>query len=228
MNFTSGYFTTSVGKKFVVAVTGVLLFGFVIFHMIGNLQVYIGPEKFNAYAKFLKDLGPLLWVARIGLLVAVLLHIGFTIQLARENRAARPVAYAYMKTKQASSASRFMVMSGLTVMAFIVYHLLHFTLGVTNPEYLEFTYNLKGEQVHDAYAMFVSGFSVPIVSAFYILSVGLLCWHLSHGVASLFQTLGVDSPKHEPNIRKAAIAFSLLIFIGNTSMPLAVLFGFVK
>jgi succinate dehydrogenase / fumarate reductase, cytochrome b subunit len=228
MNFTVGYFTTSIGKKIVVAITGILLLGFVIAHMAGNLQIYAGAEKINAYAKFLKDLGPALWIARIGLLVAVALHIYFTVQLKLENKAARPVKYAYMKTKQASSASLYMIISGLTVLAFIVYHLLHFTLGVTNPNYLEYEYILNGEKVHDVYMMVVTGFQVPLVSIAYIIAMGLLCWHLTHGVASIFQTLGIDSPKHSSKIRQFAYGVSAIIFVGNVSIPLTILLGIVR
>lgn len=229
MNFTSGYFTTSIGKKFVVAITGILLLGFVIAHMAGNLQIFAGPEKLNAYGKFLKDLGPGLWMARIGLLVLFGLHIYFTVRLKLENKAARPVKYAYMKTKQASSASLYMIVSGLTVLAFVVYHLLHFTLGVTNPEYLNMKYKLiNGQTVHDIYGMVVSGFQVPLVSGFYIIAMGLLCWHLMHGIASVFQTLGVDSPKHNAKIRQLALFVSAIIFLGNISIPVTILLGIIK
>jgi succinate dehydrogenase / fumarate reductase cytochrome b subunit len=228
MRLTSGYFTTSIGKKLVVAITGFLVLAFVIAHMAGNLQIYAGPEKINAYAKFLKDLGPLLWVARIGLLVVVALHVIFTLQLARQNRLARPEGYKYMKTVQASSGSRFMVLSGLTILAFLVYHLLHFTLGVTHPEYLSLEYDLNGDRVHDVYAMVVIGFQKPLISGFYILSMGLLCWHLSHGVSSLFQTLGLASPKQEPRIKSLGYALAGIIFVGNVSIPVSILLGVVK
>lgn len=228
MNFTAGYFTTSIGKKIIVAVTGILLLGFVIAHMAGNLQIYAGADKLNAYAKFLKDLGPALWIARIGLLAVFVLHIYFTVQLKLQNQAARPVKYAYMKTKQASSASLYMILSGLTVLAFLVYHLLHFTLGVTNPEYMNYEYLLDGEKVHDVYMMVVTGFQVPAISIFYIIAMGLLCWHLTHGVASVFQTLGIDSPKHSDRIRKFAYGVSFLIFVGNVSIPLTILLGIVR
>jgi succinate dehydrogenase / fumarate reductase cytochrome b subunit len=228
MNFTAGYFKTSIGKKFVVAFTGALLLGFVIAHMAGNLQIFAGAEKINTYAKFLKDLGPLLWIARIGLLVAIFFHIYFTVQLNLANYAARPVKYAMMKTKQATSASLYMAISGMTIFAFIVYHLLHFTLGVTNPEFLNLEYSLNGEKVHDVYAMIVMGFQVPIVSAAYIIAMGLLCWHLSHGVSSIFQTLGIDSPKMNPRLKILAYSVAAIIFVGNVSIPLTILLGLVK
>lgn len=228
MNFTSGYFKTSIGKKFVVAFTGILLVGFVIAHMIGNLQIYAGPEKINAYGKFLKDLGPGLWVMRIGVLVAFLFHVLYTVQLRMANNSARPVKYAYMKTKQASGASLYMAVSGLTVLAFVVYHILHFTLGITNPEYLNLEYNLKGEAVHDIYAMVVTGFQDPMISGAYIVAMALLTWHLSHGISSIFQTLGIDSPKHNERLKSFAYLVSSVLFLGNVSIPVTILLGIVK
>ncbi len=228
MHLTAGYFKSSIGKKIVVAVTGILLLGFVIVHMAGNLQIYAGAEKINAYAKFLKDLGPLLWIARFGLLLSFVIHIYFTVQLKLENRAARPESYSYMQTKQASSASLYMIVSGLIILGFVIYHLLHFTFGITNPEYMALEYTLNGEKVHDVYAMVVRGFQVPAISAVYIVSMALLCWHLSHGIASIFQTLGISSPKVNPSIQKLAYAISGIIFVGNVSIPLSILLGIVK
>lgn len=228
MHFTGGYLTTSIGKKLLIAMSGLLILGFVIVHMVGNLQVFSGPEKLNAYAKFLKDLGPLLWLARIGLIVLAILHIVLTIQVTKENRTARPESYKYMKTVQASSSSRFMILSGLTILSFLIYHLLHFTLGVTNPEYLQLSFDLNGERVHDVYAMVVTGFSQPLVAGFYIISMGLLCWHISHGVGSLFQTLGITNAKNNDTIQKISMATAGLIFLGNVSIPLSIIIGVVK
>ncbi len=228
MQFTGGYLTTSIGKKLLIAVSGLLILGFVIAHMVGNLQIYQGPEKLNNYAKFLKDLGPLLWVARLGLLVLALMHVILTIQVTRENSKARPVNYSYMKTVQATTASRFMIVSGITVLSFLVYHLLHFTLGVTNPEFHELKFNLNGESVSDVYAMVVMGFQQPLVSLVYIISIALLSWHISHGVASLFQTLGFANAKNVNTIQNLSIGVAAVIFIGNVSIPLTILFGIVR
>jgi succinate dehydrogenase / fumarate reductase cytochrome b subunit len=133
-----------------------------------------------------------------------------------------------MKTVQASSASRFMILSGLTILSFIVYHLLHFTLGVTNPEYAQLSFDLNGERVHDVYAMVVSGFTNPMVSGFYILSMGLLCWHISHGVSSLFQTLGITNAKNNKTIQQIATSTAGIIFLGNISIPITILAGIIK
>lgn len=220
--------TSSLGKKFIVALTGLMLAGFVLGHMAGNLLFFVGPDALNAYASQLQSMGPLLWVARISLLVAVVLHVVFTIKLTRENRAARPHRYEFEKTIQASGSSRIMIWSGLTVLAFIVYHLMHFTLKSTNPEFASLSYNLDGVQVHNVYKMVVAGFSSIPVAIFYLIANGLLASHLSHGVASVPQTLGISTGRTRALYKKIGLAFAALILIGNSSIPLAVLLGFGK
>jgi len=224
MNSTKSYINTSVGKKIIMAVTGLLLYGFVIMHMLGNLQVFAGPEKLNAYAKFLQDLGGLLWVARLGLLAAVCAHIFVAVKITLENKAARPVPYFNQQTQVASYASRTMKYSGLIVFAFLVYHLLHFTLGVTDPV----AHSLKDSLGrHDVYGMVIAGFSNPLVSGSYIISMALLCMHLSHGFFSLFQTLGINQPEYDAKLKLVSNLIALGIFAGNSSMPLAVLFKII-
>src|SRR5262245_6202117 len=178
---------SSLGKKYLMAITGLALFLFVIVHMAGNLQVFLGPEIMNAYADLLKSKPALLWTARIGLLVIAVIHIVSALQLAAENRAARPEPYAEGKPI-ATLASRTILVSGLIIFAFVVYHLMHFTFGVTNPEFMELRDPLGRR---DVYAMTLEGFSSRWVSAFYIISMGLLCLHLSHGLSSLFTSLGL-------------------------------------
>ena len=221
MNSTKSYINTSVKKKIIMAITGLMLYGFVIMHMVGNLQVFAGPEKLNAYAKFLQSLGGLLWVARFVLLAAVGTHIYVAVKLTLENAAARPVPYLKQQTRVASYASRTMKYSGLIIFAFIVYHLLHFTLAVTDAE----ASRLK--EMHDVYGMVVAGFSNPIVSLSYIFAIGLLCIHLSHGFFSLFQSLGINQPEYDAKLKLAANIFALGIFLGNSSMPVAVLLKIV-
>lgn len=229
MTLSLSFFQTSIGKKIIMAITGFIWFGFVVMHMLGNLQVYQGAEKLNAYAKFLKDLGPLLWVARIGLLVAFVGHVVVAIQLKRENSNARPVSYAKNSTIQASLASRTMIYSGLLLLTFLVYHLLHFTLGITNPEHYTNVYQLKnGEMVHDVYAMVILGFQQAPISIAYIVFMFFLALHFSHALGSMFQSLGIFAPKHNPTIQKLSSALALIVFIGNSSMPLSILLGFVK
>src|SRR5688572_26180689 len=135
MTWLIGFWRSSIGGKVTMAVTGLLLFGFVVAHVLGNLLLFAGPDSINAYAKSLADLGPLLWLLRIGLLAVFVLHVVTGLRIARQNRTARPVAYTKEATIQASFASRSMVFSGVTVLAFVVYHLLHFTFGVTNPDH---------------------------------------------------------------------------------------------
>ncbi len=223
------FFRSSLGKKIIMAVTGFIWIGFVVGHMVGNLQIYQGAEKINTYAKFLKDLGPLLWVARIGLFVAFVGHVVTAILLKAQNSAARPEAYRKPGTIQATKASLTMIYSGLLLLTFIIYHLAHFTLGVTNPEYASLTYTLaNGEVVHDVFAMVVQGFQIPAIAGAYVFFMIFLSLHLSHATSSIFQTLGIVSPKHNSSLNKGAYAFGLLVFLGNSSIPLAVLAGLVK
>jgi succinate dehydrogenase cytochrome b subunit len=224
MSFLTHLFRSSLGQKFVMAVSGLALFAFVIGHMLGNLQIFLGPGPLNAYGDFLKSKPGLLWAVRLGLLTMLILHILTSIQLTRQNRAARPVGYENSKPPAASYASRTLFMSGLIIFAFLIYHLMQFTLGVTNPEYLRLE-DAQGR--HDVYRMSVLGFSQPAVSFFYIFAMGLLCLHLSHGASSWVQSLGWRS-KNWTFIDRFAKTAALLIFIGNCSIPLAVLTKLVR
>jgi succinate dehydrogenase / fumarate reductase cytochrome b subunit len=212
------FYETSAGKKAVMAVSGVILFGFVVAHLVGNLQIYEGPEALNQYAKFLKSMPALLWGARVTLLVMVLLHIWSSIVLALGKSAARPVGYVKKRSIGSTYASRTMYWSGPIIACFVIYHLLQFTFGEGGTPYEE----------GDVYANVVAGFQVIPVSAFYILSMLLLGLHLSHGLWSMFQTLGFHHPKYTPLIRKAAAGLSALIVLGNISIPISVLAGWVK
>lgn len=221
-------FRSSLGKKYIMAISGLLLFGFVVMHMLGNLQIFLGPEPINAYAKFLKSNLELLWPARIGLLALAILHITTAAQLVIENRAARPERYGHTRPPVATSfASRTIAISGLIIFAFIVYHLLHFTFGVTDPNFLTLK-DPTDPLRHDVYRMMVLGFSNVWVSLFYIIAMGLLCLHLGHGVGSLFQSLGLRNKTYVRLIHRFSKAAALVIFIGNASMPIAVLTGIVK
>ncbi len=211
---------SSLGKKYVMAVTGLGLFIYVIAHMLGNLQIFFGPDKINTYAQFLKSTPAILWSVRLGLFTIVVLHITAGIQLAIANRRARNEAYATGKVIASTLANRTIFWSGLIILAFIVFHLSHYTLGVINPEYLHFR-DVAGR--HDVYRMLIVGFSNPYISVFYIVSMGLLLLHLSHGVSSLFQSLGLRSKKSFVFFDKLAKISALLIFLGNCSIPLAIL-----
>jgi succinate dehydrogenase / fumarate reductase cytochrome b subunit len=224
MNLLSRGYRSSLGKKYVMAITGFLLFLFVIVHMAGHLQVYLGREPMNAYAELLKSRPGLLWTARGGLFVIAVLHIISALQLAAENRAARPEPYAEGKPI-ASLASRTILLSGLIIFAFIVYHLMHFTFGVTNPDFMDL-HDALGR--HDVFTMVVEAFRNPYVSAFYIISMGLLCLHLSHGVSSLFQSLGIRRKGTVAAFNSFARIAAIVIFIGNCSIPISILAGVVK
>ena len=225
MNPISSYLSSSIGRKWIVALTGLGLFGFVVGHLIGNLQVFLGPEPLNRYALFLQSLGELLWVIRLGLLAMVVAHIVFTIKLRMENRAARPVGYAVTNRRAATLPARMMTLSGLMVLCFIIFHLLHFTAQKIDPSFAHMT-DAMGR--HDVYRMMITGFKNPWASGFYIVAVGLLAMHLNHGIGSLFQTLGLNSAKLRPLWEKGGVAFSWLIFLGYASIPVAVLTGVLK
>jgi succinate dehydrogenase / fumarate reductase cytochrome b subunit len=222
----SSLFRSSIGKKMIVAITGVVLIVFVIGHLLGNLQIFLGPDWINSYAEHLRELGPLLWIIRAFLLVNVLLHIFYTISLAVENRRARPAHYKKKENVKATFASRYMAMSGLIVLAFIIYHIAHFTVRVTDPRFLL----LKADPLnrYDVYSMMVYGFQNIYVSAFYIIAMFLLALHLSHGTSSFFQSLGLNDRNLTPRLATLGRLFAWLIFLGYTSIPVSVLLHFVK
>src|ERR1700744_578964 len=208
------------GKKAVMAVTGAILFIFVIGHLAGNLQVFEGPAKLKAYGKLLHEVGELLWTVRIVLLLCVTLHIIATVQLALLKKRARPIEYSVKKAIASSYASRTMYWSGPIVLAFIIFHLLHLTAGWVHPgaAYIE----------GDVYHNVVSGFQVWWVSLSYIVAISLLGLHLRHGLWSMFQTLGIHQPLHTAALKQAALVIALLIVLGYISIPITVLLGLVK
>jgi succinate dehydrogenase cytochrome b subunit len=215
-----GFFASSIGKKVVMAATGVVLFGFVIGHMVGNLQVYQGPAKLNAYAETLRKFGPLLWGARIALLVAVALHIWAAWSLTRANQEARPRGYRERANRASTYASRTMRWSGVTLLLFIVYHLLHFTFGAraVHPTFVP----------GDVYHNFITGFQNPLVSAVYILAMLALGLHLYHGTWSMLQTVGLSHPRYNRLTYGLAAAITFVVVAGNLSFPLAVLTGVLR
>lgn len=209
-------FSSVVGRKIVMAVTGVILTGFILGHMIGNLQIFLGAERINAYGRFLHGNLELLWPVRIVLLASVGLHVLAAWQLTiLNNFKARPVAYLKKTAIASDYAARTMVWSGPIVAAFVVYHLLHFTLGTAHPNFI----------AGDVYHNVIEGFQVPAAALFYIVANILLATHLYHGVWSMFQTLGVSHPRYTPWLKGGAKAFGIAIGLGNCSIPLAVLTG---
>jgi len=223
------YWSSSIGKKLVVALTGIVLVLFLAGHLVGNLVVFMGPEPFNAYAYFLHHMlhGMGIWIFRIVMLGMVAAHILATIALTLQNRAARK-AYECQTTIQATQSSRTMILSGLTILAFVIYHLLHFTARVANQynDPQRYSFLLEGKEVHNAWKMVIDGFSWWPATLFYVIAMTLLCAHLSHGVGSIFQTLGLRSKKAASLIQQISIGYSLVIWLGFISIPIAIFFGF--
>jgi succinate dehydrogenase / fumarate reductase, cytochrome b subunit len=222
---------SSLGKKYLMALSGVLLFLFAVGHMVGNLQVFLGPEAINRYGYFLQHTPELLWPARLGLLVLVTVHIAAAVTLALQNQSARgPVPYSQYEAVATTYAGRTMLVGGLIVAAFVIFHILHFTVQTpaVNLTGHDFKSLMAPGDRHDIYGMMVLGFRQPVVSAFYVLGVGLLCLHLSHGVMSLFQSLGLTNPFYLRVLDRLAVVVGLLLFAGYCSIPAAVLLGLVK
>ena len=220
-------FSSSLGKKYLMALTGFVLIGFVFVHMAGNLQVLLGQDKINAYAHALQSLPmPILWGSRLFLLVCVVIHAWTAIVLIRENRAARPQSNDVEVTKRAGLSSLKMGLSGTILLFFIVFHLLHFTVRTVYPEYNDMMTSVgapEGEEVHDVYTMVLAGFQHTWVSVFYIVAMFLLCGHLSHGFSSVFQSLGIRSESWRVKIDLAAKAYAWVIFLGFSIIPILVL-----
>lgn len=215
-------YRTSIGKKVVMAGSGIILFAYVVGHMVGNLKVFQGPEAFNAYADWLRETGApavpeygIIWAVRIILLAAVVAHVAAAVQLWRQSRAARPQGYRMERSLSFSYASRTMRWGGVIIAAFVVYHLLHLTVGAAHPDF----------EYGEVYTNVVIGFQSPLVVGFYIVAVGALALHLYHGLWSATQTLAAIHPKYERLRRPLALVVALVIFIGYVSVPLSVQAG---
>src|SRR5580700_10486313 len=219
------FYQSSIGKKYIVAVTALLLILYVLGHLLGNLQIYMGQDRINSYAKFLHDLGPILWAVRVILLAAFVIHIVATIQLAQENRLAKPQKYAVPGYQRSTLASRTMIISGLIVLCFVIYHLLQFTLHVTDPEFRKLHDSLGRP---DVYRMLILGFRHPLVSLFYVLALFLLASHLSHGFESVTQTLGINNRRISRFVSTGGQTLTWLIFAGYVSIPATILLGIIK
>ncbi len=220
VNRAPGFWQSTNGKKAVMAVTGAILLLFVIGHMLGNLQVFEGPARLNAYSRLLHNLGELLWMVRGVLILCVVLHIVAAWQLALRNWSARPVGYEKKKAVNSSYASRTMYWSGPIVLAFLIFHLLEFTAGIIHPE----SRFIEGDVYHNV----VSGFQVWWVSAWYIFALILLGLHLRHGIWSMFQSVGLNHPRHTPALKQAALWIAILITVGYICIPVSVLVGLVR
>ena len=216
---------TTVGIKILMAITGIALVGFVVGHMAGNLKAFAGAESFNAYAEFLRDVGypalphgGLLWIMRIGLLAAVLIHIWAAWKLTSLSRQARPVSYKKVDSQVFSYASRTMRWGGVILLAFIVYHLLHMTTGQVHADFRH----------GDAYHNLIAGFQSPVVVGAYLLAVAALAFHLHHGIWSMFQTLGANNPRYNHVRRPFAATIAIVSFLGFVIVPLAVQLGILS
>ena len=224
------FYGSSVGKKIIVALTALVLLGFLPAHVIGNLLIFGGPEPLNEYAHFLHTFGHGMgiWVFRAVMLGAFGVHIGATLQLAAQNRAARAEGYAVKTPQKSTVSSRTMVITGLIVLCFVVYHLLHFTVrALPLCEYPK-TMMIDGKEYMNAYGMVIAGFKFVPASIFYIVGVSLLSTHLAHGVSSVFQTLGLRTKKTADLIGLLGKAYALFVWAGFLAVPVAVLTGLVK
>jgi succinate dehydrogenase / fumarate reductase cytochrome b subunit len=216
----ANFWQSTNGKKVVMAVTGAIMFLFIIGHLLGNLLVFAGPDAINSYARFLHFDNSLLWIVRSVLIVSVVLHIVATVQLALRNKRARPVGYSRKESIHSSYASRTMYWSGPIVLAFIIFHLLQFTAGYIHPE--------AAFIAGDVYHNLVSGFQVWWVAAWYVIAIGLLGLHLRHGLWSMFQSVGLEHPEHTQTMKRAALVIATLIVLGYISIPISILAGFIK
>jgi succinate dehydrogenase / fumarate reductase cytochrome b subunit len=214
----AAFWRNTIGKKFVMAVTGIVLAAYVLVHMLGNLQVYDGPDRINAYGRFLRVAPPLLWTARIILLAALVIHATAGVQLDLLRRRARPIEYAAYMPVASSAASRSMIWSGLLILLFVVYHLLDLTVGVANPDFIE----------GDIYHNVVVSLGRFAGAAAYVIAMVALAFHLWHGLWSMFQSLGVSNARLTPPIQRAAATLAVIIALGFISIPVAVLVGLVR
>jgi succinate dehydrogenase / fumarate reductase, cytochrome b subunit len=217
MNAISAFWRSTIGKKVVMAVTGVIGIGFLISHVASNLLVFQGPEKINHYAVFLRSLGPALFLARAVLVLAVVLHVVVALQLAALRREARPVGYRKLTPQVTSIWDRTMFVGGLVLLAFIVFHLLHLTWGAVHPSFVHL----------DPYGNIVRGFREPWVVVVYVIGMLALGMHLAHGAWSSVRTLGVNRSSGQPLRRPIALVLATLLWLGFTIIPLAVFFGVV-
>ncbi|MBL8627711.1 MAG: succinate dehydrogenase cytochrome b subunit [Myxococcales bacterium] len=225
MSWFVSYVRSSVGAKQLMAVTGLGLVLFAIVHMIGHLGMFSGRDHYNAYAHFLQGLGGLKWIARGGLLTIFVVHMITGISLARANAAARPQKYVVQRYTRTTFYARTMALTGLVVLAFIVYHLMHFTLGWIQPDYF---HHLDDKGRYDAYSMFVLGFKNTGILISYLVAVTLLCLHLAHGAGSWLQSLGLNHPKYAVLTKNAGPALALILIAGYLAPPLGVAFNLIK
>jgi succinate dehydrogenase / fumarate reductase, cytochrome b subunit len=218
------FFSSSIGRKAIVGVTGLALIIFLIGHLLGNLQIFLGQDAINNYGVFLRSMPTLIWSARIGLIFVFVVHLIFALKLWKENREARPTAYVAEGTVKATKASRTMALTGSVVLLFVIGHLLHLTFQVILPENAHFV-DAKGR--HDIYTMVVLGFMNPLVTGLYVLALLMAGSHLSHGIASVFQSLGFRRFLSPAKLDCSSKGLAWLLILGYISIPLAIFTGLV-
>jgi succinate dehydrogenase / fumarate reductase cytochrome b subunit len=221
-------YRSTIGKKAIMAVTGLLLVGFVIAHMAGNLQVFIGAAKMNSYASFLQSLGEFLWLARIILLVALVLHVLMAWQLTQIKRRARPVGYQTREPQVSTVASRSMRWGGVLLLVFIVFHILHFTTGTVFPAASTPDAMYPAFSHADVYGNVIAAFRTPWVVAFYVVAMLFLLLHLFHGAWSSVRTLGWAKPSRHPLHRRISTVIAVVVWLGFSVIPIAVFFGVIR
>jgi succinate dehydrogenase / fumarate reductase cytochrome b subunit len=221
----SSLWRSTIGKKYVMAISGAIWFGYLILHLWGNLKILAGASFLNEYAAFLRTVGEpffgysiLLWIVRLVLIPAFIVHMWSAISLTNRDRASRPQRYSMRKNLESTFASRTMIYGGLFIFLFLIYHLLDFTFGTVNPNYIE----------GDVYHNVLASFKQPVVVLFYVLAMIAVGMHLLHGVWSMFQTIGWNSARSNRLIRNFATFAALVLTVGNIFIPVAVLTGFIK
>ncbi len=213
-----------VGRKIIMAITGLALSMYVVIHMLGNISLFSGPDGINAYAAMLQSLGPFLWIVRFIMAVALALHIVFAILIYLENRAARATKYAVTRRLSATFAGRNMIWTGLLIALYLGYHLLHFTVQVISPEFSA-SRNPDALGRPDVFSMVVNNFRNVLVSVIYIASMAALGLHLSHGLQSMVQTLGMNLEKTLPIVITIGMVAAFALFLGYVSIPAAIIIG---
>jgi len=223
MSWFGSYVRSSIGAKQIMAVTGLLLLLFAIFHMLGHLQMFGGQELYNTYAHFLQELWEVKWPERVGLLALVIIHSAVAIGLVARNRAARPTRYVRFQAVTSSPVGRAMAATGLVVFAFLAFHILHFTFGQVQPQYFHV---MDPRDRWDAYSMFVRGFQSPAIYAVYLVGMAILALHLGHGASSWLQSLGLRHPKYPTD--RLGPALAAVLFVGYMLPPTGVLVGLIR
>jgi len=220
----SSFWSSTIGLKVAMAVSGLVLVGFVLQHMVGNLQVFAGRDVYNAYAEFMQGLGAIKWGARFFLLGMLVVHVGAAVALTKRNLGARPQRYAGLKSQRTSPYAKTMAYTGAVVLAFIAYHLAHFTLGAVHTEHFG---ALDAQGRHDVYTNFVLSFQNPVIMVTYLVSTIAVAAHLAHATSSMFRTLGLSTGRLKQPIAMVGPAVGIAVALGNTAMPLACMMGII-